>query len=409
MEKKSKEKLVEEAKLLGLGDLNYMPEPVLYDIIEAGEKKWHEARKMGIGGSDAGAVMGYNHYVTPAEVALSKISDKQKSPSTAESQYRLDCGHDMESTIVKLYARKMGFYIPLEDEKNPSLSGIKKITDITQKEWDEHKAQGIVCVDRAQYRHPLHQHMLGDCDAIAITPDGEKIGLEVKTYDYRYKDSWKSGVYDGTPKGGVVKNPEYAIQVAHYMSVLNLNRFDLLANCGTNPDDLTVVTFYRDLELEKKIIAKEEEFWNNLQKGIIPTSSRLSDISFERSVDLVTDNELEEEAITLPKTLIDNITEMAEINNKIAAKNEELKMLEERKNALTLPIIQHLDSHQKGYIDIDSDYQYEINYKGTKRESIDTSKLKIAVPEIYEAYKKISISKPSFKYKKVKKELSYAR
>lgn len=408
MVRKSKEELINEAKSLGLGDLSYMPEPVLLDIMESGEAEWHKARKMGIGGSDAGAVMGYNHYVTPAEVALSKLSNKQKTPPTADSQYRLDCGHDLESTIVKLYARRMGFYIPLEDEKNPSLSGIKKITDITQVEWDEHKDQGLVCVDRAQYRHPLHPFMFGDCDALAIMPNGEKIGIEVKTYDYRYKDSWKSGVYDGTNKGGVVKNPEYAIQVAHYMSVLNLNRFDLLANCGTNPDDLTVVTFYRDLELEAKIIAKEEEFWTNLQKGIIPSAPKLSDTSFDRSVDLLTNNELEDTSINLPKALLANIAEIAEVNEKIAVKNEELKSLEERKNALCLPIIQSLDSHSKGYLDIDSDYQYEVNYKGTKRESLDSSKLKIAEPEIYEAYKKVSVSKPSLKYKKVKKD-SYAR
>ena len=43
-------------KSLGLGDLSYMPEPVLLDIMESGEAEWHKARKMGIGGSDAGAV-----------------------------------------------------------------------------------------------------------------------------------------------------------------------------------------------------------------------------------------------------------------------------------------------------------------------------------------------------------------
>lgn len=83
MIRKSKEELINEAESLGLGDLSYMPEPVLLDIMESGEAEWHKARKMGIGGSDAGAVMGYNHYVTPAEVALSKLSNKQKNSTNS--------------------------------------------------------------------------------------------------------------------------------------------------------------------------------------------------------------------------------------------------------------------------------------------------------------------------------------
>ena len=45
MGRKSKEELINEAKSLGLGDLSYIPEPVLLDIMDSGEAEWHKARK----------------------------------------------------------------------------------------------------------------------------------------------------------------------------------------------------------------------------------------------------------------------------------------------------------------------------------------------------------------------------
>ena len=339
-------------------NLNYKPQVVIPDIEAITHEEWLKSRMNGIGGSDAGIILGVGHFKTPYEIGLSKLGFGKGEDITPEKQFTLDFGHVMEPLVLKLYEQKTGFE---------------------------------VFTDRAQYCHPFFPFMLGDCDGMARTPDGELIGLEIKTYNYQLKDRWHSGIYG---KDGVVKNPEYAIQVAHYMSVLNINRFDLLAICGNNADDLVIVTFYRDLDQEAAMISKEKEFWDNLQQGILPQPTTLRKESYQNIVETLTDEPVKE-SIQLDEGLKEQIEEILELDARKSELNETLKKLDERLNALRVPIVEALESHELATCG-----DYQITFKGTTRTSVDSKKLQMAYPEIYETVKKTTTTTPSMKIKK---------
>ena len=339
-------------------DLNYRPQVVIPDIEAITHEEWLRSRMNGIGGSDAGAILGVNKYTSAYQIGLKKLGFDDREEITPESQYTLDFGHAMEPLVLKLYQQKTGFE---------------------------------VFTDRAQYCHPFFPFMLGDCDGMARTPDGDLIGLEIKTYNYQLRDRWRSGIYG---KDGIIKNPEYAIQVAHYMSVLNLDRFDLLAIPGNNADDLVVITFYRDLDREAEIITAEKEFWEGLQKGILPRPTTLRKEAYQKIVEALSD-EAETSCIELDASLRPQLDEIASLEAEKAGMSESLKKLEERLNALKVPIVEALDSHETATCG-----DYRITFKGTSRTGIDQKKLRIAFPEVYEQVRTVSNTVPAMKIRK---------
>ena len=361
MYKERLENLNNQAVILGI-DLNYQPAIAVENIEDLTHQEWLNSRKKGIGGSDAGAIFGVSRYSTATEIALDKLDLSPQKEISAEQQYTLDFGHALEPVALKLYAAKTGFKV-----------------------W----------TDRAQYKHPLYPFMLGDCDGYAETTEGERIGLEVKTYNYQMRNEWAEGVYG---INGKIKNPEYAFQVAHYMAVLNLTRFDLIAVCSNNPSEMIVVTFYRDLSMEKNLIEVEKEFWVNVSKGIIPPATQLNDISFDRIVEHIVNDEVEDE-ITLNSSLFDTLNELDEISKKKVQLKDSLKKLEERENALKLPVIEGMDSHENAKLVVGND-EFTISFKSSARNGIDQDKLKIAYPDVYADCVKQTVTKPTFRLKR---------
>ena len=362
MYKERMEELENQATILGI-DLDYEPEVAVEDIEKLTHQEWLDSRKKGIGGSDAGAIFGVSRYSTATEIALDKLDlspQKEKSP---EQQYTLDFGHALEPVALKLYAAKTGFKV-----------------------W----------TDRAQYKHPHYPFMLGDCDGYAETSEGERIGLEVKTYNYQMRSEWEEGVYG---VNGKVKNPEYAFQVAHYMAVLNLTRFDLIAVCSNNPAEMIVVTFYRNLSMEKNLIEVEKDFWENVSKGIVPPATQLNDTSFDRAVEHIVKDDVSSDEIMLNASYFDTLVELDTISKQKEELKEALKKLEERANALKLPIIEGMDSHETAKLIVGND-EFSISFKRSTRKSIDQDKLKINYPEIYAEVSKLDETKPSFRMKR---------
>lgn len=364
------EQLNKQAASLGV-NINYEPEVAIEDIEAITNEEWLAFRKKGIGGSDAGAICGVNAHTSAFDIALNKISKKPAPPVSPEQQYMFDYGHVMEPIILKLYAAKMGVGM-LEDNKKKGLN------------------YGCY-TDRHQYKHPLHPFMLGDCDGMCITKEGEKIGLEFKTFNPEFKYMWKSGVFnDGT---GVIKNPEYAIQVQHYMSVLNLTRFDLIAACSNNANDIFIITFYRDLERENSIISLEKIFWDNLQKGILPKATSISDDNLEKAKHYLgkTYNP-DADAIELPASLISDAKKYLELEEQRKSLEDEAKALKEQQNLMKINFIQALGESGMGIInDSEQKKKYIINYKaGTPVVSVDKEKLRLLDPDLFEEVKKTS-------------------
>lgn len=191
-------------------------------------EEWLKWRKMGIGGSDAGAVCGLNPYRTALEVYLDKTSDSlETSDSEAMRQGRefedYVAGRFMEATGKKVRRANFMYY----DEKNP--------------------------------------FMLADVDRMVA---GENAGLECKTASPYLAERWKDG-----------KIPlSYQIQCHHYMYV-----------CGADAWYIAVLIYgrefkfqriERDERIQSDLIQIEKDFWENhvlKHKMPDPDGSKLAD------------------------------------------------------------------------------------------------------------------------------------
>ena len=69
----------------------------LVSTLNLPREEWLRYRKQGIGGSDAGAICGFNPYHTTMQVYYDKTSDEIEDILTKSGQ---DIGDDMEGTLI---------------------------------------------------------------------------------------------------------------------------------------------------------------------------------------------------------------------------------------------------------------------------------------------------------------------
>lgn len=189
---------------------------------------WLEYRKLGIGGSDAGAVCGMNPYRTAIEVYQDKTSkDIEEFDNEAMRQ-----GREFEDYVARRFTEATG----------------KKVRRANAMYYDEN-----------------HSFMLADVDRMVV---GENVGLECKTASPYSADKWEDG-----------KIPmHYQLQCYHYMSVCNADAWYIAVLIYGRE-----FKFYR-IERDEQIIADlikiEKDFWeNNVMKGVIPNpdGSKIAD------------------------------------------------------------------------------------------------------------------------------------
>lgn len=179
-------------------------------------QEWLAARRQGIGGSDAAAILGASRWRTRADVWLEKLG---RAPETAENA-AMHWGTVLEPVIRAEYSNFMGL-------------------DVTQP---------------PMMRSEQHPFMLANVDGIA----GDRI-LEIKTA--RTADGWGEAGTDEVPL-------EYAAQVHHYMIVTGLPVADIAVLIGGS--DFRIYTVRQDRELHEAMIEKEREFWKMVETMTMP-------------------------------------------------------------------------------------------------------------------------------------------
>lgn len=170
-----------------------------------------EERRMGIGGSDASAVLGVNPYRAPIDVYLDKLGLALPWDGNEATRW----GDLLEPVIAAEYSTRTG----LETART----------------------------DRV-VRHPQHRWMLGNPDRIIV---GASKGVEIKTAGVRSLHRWGEGPEE-CPE-------EYIVQCAWYMAVCGCDEWDLVALLGGQ--SLRIYTIKRDRELEGLMIEAAERFW----------------------------------------------------------------------------------------------------------------------------------------------------
>lgn len=191
----------------------------LVSTLHLSHEEWLQYRKMGIGGSDAGAICGLNPYVSAMQVFL----DKTSPAAEVEDKEAMRQGRDLEQYVADRFMEATGLKV--------------------------RKANYI-------FMHEEYPFMLANVDRLVV---GENAGLECKTVSAYNADKWKDG-----------KIPEhYQIQCHHYMMVTGATHWYIAAVIlGIG---FVYYKIQRDEELIQYLTEIENRFWKeNVMKNEMP-------------------------------------------------------------------------------------------------------------------------------------------
>ncbi|HUT57153.1 MAG TPA: YqaJ viral recombinase family protein, partial [Phycisphaerae bacterium] len=189
-------------------------------VAEPDTPEWHEARKTGIGASDAGAAIGASPY------------DNQLS----------------------LYRRKRG-EIP-DVEENELMAHGKYHEPATVRLWEYLTQREMQAYPMSMYRDAEHEFMLA-------TPDGELEdghGVEIKQMG-----TWVAKKIDDSSLAAAV--PHYIAQINQQMRVMNWDRVTIVADVDRK---IRTWTEHRSDKLIALLIRVEADLWDRIQTGRPP-------------------------------------------------------------------------------------------------------------------------------------------
>lgn len=181
-------------------------------------EEWLQGRTKGIGGSDAGAVIGVNPYKSRYALWCEKTG--RVVNDTDNEAMRL--GRDLESYVAQRFTEQTG----------------KKV-----------KASGY------SFEHPDYSFMLANVDRLIV---GEKAGLECKTTSALSRTKYDKGDIPAS----------YYVQCMHYMAVTGLQKWYLAVLVLGK--EFHVFEINRDEEEIQALIDAEWEFWDCVKNDIEP-------------------------------------------------------------------------------------------------------------------------------------------
>lgn len=244
---------------------------VLAPTVEMEHEQWLEARRKGIGGSDAAAIAGLNKWKSPVQVYLEKTGQAPEEEA-GEAAY---WGNILEDVVAQEFSNRTGLKVRRRN---------------------------------AILRHPKHEWMIANVDRLIV---GERTGLECKTASEYLKDEWAGDEVPAT----------YLIQCQHYMAVTGYDAWWIAVLIGGNK--FVYKKIERDDELISYLIDIERDFWENHVKKRIPPAFDGSDASSDLLKVLYPEAEPESD-IELP----DEADKLIEALEQI---NAELKEIETQK------------------------------------------------------------------------------
>ena len=303
-------------------------------------EKWLELRTTGIGGSDAGAILGMNKYSSPLTVYLSK-----KNVEGFKGNAATEWGHILEDPIRKKAAEELGIEII-------SVPGMYTSNDIP---YMNANIDGLC--------HAENQVIIG----------GETVeglgGFEIKT----------SSRGEGFSEDEIPDS--YYCQVQHYMAVTNLSWFILTAFFMNTKKARHYVIRRNDDFIYSRLLPAEKDFWENYvltnnppePLGIDSESEYTANLNIADAVELDTETE-------------DLIAQRMEVQ-------QQIKDLKQKESALKdsilikLSALSHSDSATAEKVN-GAGERFKLSYNLQKKYSVDTDALKKS--DLFDDYKKES-------------------
>ncbi len=183
----------------------------LAKTIDMSREEWLKWRRLGIGGSDAAAIVGLDKYKSAFDVYADKLGLKPETPDNEAMRQ----GRDLEEYVASRFCEQTG----------------KKVR----------RRNAIL-------QHPEHHWMLGNIDRWVV---GENAGLECKTTSVLNRTKFSQGEFP----------PNYYVQCMHYMAVTGAERW-YLAVLVLNKA-FHIFEIERDEAEVQALIAAEKDFWEN--------------------------------------------------------------------------------------------------------------------------------------------------
>ena len=323
------------------------------------EEEWLKWRMQGIGGSDAGTVLGINPWKTKRELFFEKTG-VQPVNVKEKSTLALKWGHVLENTVAEEFSNATGLRVYSLPE---------------------------------MYRHSEYPFMQANVDRFIDLPDGTIGILECKTGHPLTKSKWENGKIP----------PHYEAQVRHYQAVMNIDVAYIACLFENSSDTMAIRRIDRDLEKEQQLIEAEREFWEEcVLTGTVPPFTEDPSLCFE-TIDKFVQAQLDKAPVTITG-FDESLAKIAELKAKKKALDDEAKVLEKEADALLLPIIEFLGEKTAGTATVDG-VRYDVSYSPTERTGINKEalkKLQYNAPDIYDTYVTTTVSRRlSFKAKKV--------
>ncbi|CEO21172.1 YqaJ viral recombinase family nuclease [Paraclostridium sordellii] len=308
------------------------------------KEEWLEARRGGIGGSDASSVLGFNPYKSSISVYLEKIQNNNlsrdlerkdgislinKNQFKEEVSYKMELGNKLEEFVAREFTLKTG-------KKVRNINGILK---------NDNYPFALANIDRAVV--------------------GEKAFLECKVTNSFSKKLWKKEV-----------PMHYQIQMTHYMAVTGATHCYVAALIGN--EDLVIHKIYRDEELINKVMNLEKRFWDECVLGESLPNPDGSDDYSNMLQGIYKDSKKEELILFEKDDLMSRYDEVCELSKDIY---KEKKTIE-----------QYIQSQMKDY-EVAYLGDRKITWKTQIRNSLDSKKLKKEYPELVDRYMKTTTSR----------------
>lgn len=304
------------------------------------KEQWLLERRNGIGGSDAGAVMGLNKWASPLTVYLDK-----KGLNHFAGNQSTERGSWLEEPIREKAKEALGVMI----EECPYM-----------------------------FTSATHPFMSANIDGLVYIQEEKEInGISLSGLGGHEIKTTQRG--DGFSEHEVPDS--YFAQVQHYMAVLDLPWFILSAYC-IDRHAFCHYVIQRDDAFISRLIEAEKDFWENfIEKGIMPAPSGI---------------DAESDAINAlftgcATTLILD-SEAESMSAEYLLINSQMKDLEKRKTQLCESLKLKIIAQQKDEVSKAQAIagNYKISFSKSVRRSVDTDRLK--KDGLYEQYCKESES-----------------
>lgn len=288
--------------------------------------EWLANRMNGIGGSDAGAVLGFNQYKSPYTLWCEKTG--RLSPDAPDSE-AMRIGRDLEDYVARRWMEETG--------KKVRRSGFS-------------------------FQSKEHPFMLANVDRLVV---GENAGLECKTANALTRTRYDRGDIPAS----------YYAQCMHYMAVTGLERW-YIAVLVMGKGFYTYTVERDETEIEA-LISAEESFWSSVTNGVEPeidgsqsTSDTLAALYPESGGETEDLPELDDAAVML---------------DDISSRMKELEKMKKQYENRIKDTMKDLEKCDTG--------SAVITWKSFQSGRLDTKKLRDEMPDIYEKYVKVSMSR----------------